>query len=95
MLRVLPDAEVVLGAVAGLRWAADWSESGPVVALAFVGKSTALAVESAWAERWRWSWRLSLKALEPGLCQPLGRDANRQSSFTWWVVNRLHCSWQR
>jgi len=89
MLRVLGMlAGIGLGAVAGLIGGGAAGGLIGLIAWPFVGKATALAVMVGLGGVVAMVVAV-VAGVWSGAYATLGRDARRQSSFTWWIVNRL------
>jgi len=89
MLRVLGMlAGIGLGAVAGLIGGGAVGGLAGLIAWPFAGKATALAVAVGLGGVVTMVVAV-VAGVWSGAYATLGRDAHRQSSFTWWVVNRL------
>jgi len=89
MLRVLGMlAGIGLGAAAGLLGGGAVGGLVGLIAWPFVGKATALAVMVGLGGVVAMVVAV-VAGVWSGAYATLGQDARRQSSFTWWVVNRL------
>ncbi len=89
MLRVLGIlAGIVLGAVAGLIGGGALGGLAGLIAWPFTGGTTALAVGVGVGGAVAMIVAV-VAGVWSGALATLGQDARRQSSFTWWVVNRL------
>ncbi len=89
MLRVLGMlAGIALGAVAGLIGGGAVGGLAGLIAWPFVGKATALAVMVGLGGVVAMVVAV-VSGVWSGAYATLGKDARRQSSFTWWIVNRL------
>lgn len=89
MLRVLGMlAGIALGGAAGLVGGGIVGGAAGLVAWPFVGKATAQAVAIGFGGVMAMVVAV-VAGVWSGAFATLGRDARRQSSFTWWVVNRL------
>jgi MFS family permease len=89
MLRVLGIlAGIVLGAVAGVIGGGALGGLVGLIAWPFAGRATALAVGVGIGGAVAMVVAV-VAGVWSGALATLGQDARRQSSFTWWVVNRL------
>jgi MFS family permease len=89
MLRVLGMlAGIVIGALAGLVAGGLLGGLAGLIALPFADKSTALAVGVGVGGAVAMIGAV-IAGVWAGTLATLGQDARRQSSFTWWIVNRL------
>jgi MFS family permease len=89
MLRVLGVlAGIILGAVAGLIGGGALGGLAGLIAWPFAGGTTALAVGVGVGGAVAMIVAV-VAGVWSGALATLGQDARRQSSFTWWVVNRL------
>lgn len=89
MLRVLGMlAGIVIGALAGLVAGGLIGGLAGLIALPFADKSTALAVGVGVGGAVAMIGAV-IAGVWAGTLATLGQDARRQSSFTWWIVNRL------
>jgi MFS family permease len=89
MLRVLGMlAGIVIGALAGLIAGGLVGGLAGLIALPFADKSTALAVGVGVGGAVAMIGAV-IAGVWAGTLATLGQDAHKQSSFTWWIVNRL------
>jgi MFS family permease len=89
MLRVLGMlAGIIIGALAGLVAGGLLGGLAGLIALPFADKSTALAVGVGVGGAVAMIGAV-IAGVWAGTLATLGQDARRQSSFTWWIVNRL------
>jgi MFS family permease len=89
MLRVLGVlAGIALGAVAGLVGGGAVGGLAGLIAWPFAGKAAALAIAVGLGGVVAMAVAV-VAGVWSGAYATLGQDARRQSSFTWWVVNRL------
>lgn len=89
MLRVLGMlAGIVIGALAGLLGGGLIGGLAGLVTLPFADKTTALAVGVGVGGAVAMVMAV-IAGVWAGALATLGQDARRQSSFTWWIVNRL------
>ena len=89
MLRVLGMlAGIALGAAAGLIGGGALGGLAGLIAWPFTGGTTALAVGVGIGGAVAMAVAV-VAGVWSGALATIGRDARRQSSFTWWVVNRL------
>ena len=89
MLRVLGMlAGIVIGALAGLVGGGLIGGLAGLIALPFTDKSIALAVGVGVGGAVAMIGAV-IAGVWAGTLATLGQDARRQSSFTWWIVNRL------
>ena len=89
MLRVLGMLTgIVIGALAGLVAGGLIGGLAGLIALPFADKSTALAVGVGVGGAVAMIGAV-IAGVWAGTLATLGQDARRQSSFTWWIVNRL------
>jgi MFS family permease len=89
MLRVLGMlAGIGLGALAGLIGGGALGGLAGLIAWPFAGKATALAVAVGLGGVVAMVVAV-VSGVWSGAYATLGQDARRQSSFTWWIVNRL------
>jgi MFS family permease len=89
MLRVLGMlAGIVIGALAGLVAGGLIGGLAGLITLPFADKSTALAVGVGVGGAVAMIGAV-IAGVWAGTLATLGQDARRQSSFTWWIVNRL------
>ena len=89
MLRVLGMlAGIIIGALAGLVGGGLIGGLAGLIALPFAGQSTALAVGVGVGGAVAMIGAV-IAGVWAGTLATLGQDARRQSSFTWWIINRL------
>lgn len=89
MLRVLGMlAGIVIGAIAGILGGGIVGGAACLITLPFANKVTALAVGVGVGGAVAMIVAV-IAGVWAGALATLGQDARRQSSFTWWIVNRL------
>lgn len=89
MLRVLGMlAGIAIGALAGMLGGGLLGGLAGLITLSFANKATALAVGVGVSGAVAMIVAV-IAGVWAGALATLGQDARRQSSFTWWIVNRL------